>query len=64
MDDPTLNISLFMEKVKKISPSTVILVCSSFSVDAEEYKERAEVLEKPFDEKVVREKLASHKMIL
>ena len=59
-DDPTLNMDLFIEKVKNISPSTNIFICSSFSMDAEVYLGKAEILEKPFDERDVRNKLALH----
>ncbi len=57
-DDPTLNIEVFIEKVKSISPSTKIFICKSFSLDVEGYLGKAEIIEKPFDEKDVRNKLA------
>ncbi len=57
-DDPTLNMEVFIEKVKSISPSTKIFICSSFSLDVEGYLGKAEIIEKPFDEKDVRKKLA------
>jgi hypothetical protein len=63
-DDPTLNMEVFIEEVKNVSPSTKIFICSSFSLDVEAYEGKAEILEKPFDEKDVRNKLASQKMLL
>jgi hypothetical protein len=44
LDDPTLNMKLFIENVKKISPSSKIFICSSFSVDAETYKGKADII--------------------
>lgn len=37
LDDPSLNISDFIEQVKDINQSITIYACSSFAVDASQF---------------------------